>query len=474
MTESRMVVATGYDKSKRSFVADASGGGTVVPVPREVGSLRIDEDARSSATGDFGGVVSRTPGAVSAPESVAQLVALIAFANDHSIPVAVRGSAHSLFGHSQVDAGISLQLTHFATVTDVEPGSARIGGGARWRALVDQVAPLGLVPPVLTDYLDATVGGTLSMAGFGGASARYGAQVEHVLELEVVTGAGEHRTCSMDRDRDLFEATLSGLGQCALIVSARVALRSCGKMARHYTLPYPDLRTMLGDMSAAAKEERFAWALGLVVPTGPSSTMPILEVAEFYDAPNAPDDAAVLAGMRCIPGAAQIRDVTAIEFYRRFDEMLPMIRGTGTWEGAHPWFDAFVPASKAADFIEEVLAAEASVPAWPPLFNFFPTKKLTRPLLKLPDDEVACLFDVFHCAPPGDDAAARALVESNQRYYEALLRIGGTMYAMTAIPKDDAVWRAHYGASWESFAERKRRFDPRGVLGNGAGVFATK
>ena len=51
-----------------------------------------------------------------------------------------------------------------------------------------------LIPPVLTNNLNVTVGGALSMAGLGVASRRYGTQADNVEELEVVTGK-DHRVC---------------------------------------------------------------------------------------------------------------------------------------------------------------------------------------------------------------------------------------------------------------------------------------
>jgi FAD/FMN-containing dehydrogenase len=56
--------------------------------------------------------------------------------------------------------------------------------------VLDRALPRGLTPPTLTDYQDLSVGGTLSVGGIGGAMFRYGAQVDNVVALEVVTGVG--------------------------------------------------------------------------------------------------------------------------------------------------------------------------------------------------------------------------------------------------------------------------------------------
>ena len=56
--------------------------------------------------------------------------------------------------------------------------------------------PRGLTPPVLTDYLNLSVGGTLAVGGVGATTPRYGLQSDNVLEIDVVTGRGEVLTCS--------------------------------------------------------------------------------------------------------------------------------------------------------------------------------------------------------------------------------------------------------------------------------------
>lgn len=41
------------------------------------------------------------------------------------------------------------------------------------------------------DFIELSIGGTLSLGGIGSQSFRFGPQVDNVLELQVVTGAGD-------------------------------------------------------------------------------------------------------------------------------------------------------------------------------------------------------------------------------------------------------------------------------------------
>ena len=86
-----------------------------------------------------------------------------------------------------------------------------MGCGVVWRDLVAATLAKGMIPRVLTNNLGVQVSGTLSMAGLGVASFRYGAQADNVLELEVVTGVGEIVTCSREQHRDLFDVVRCGI-----------------------------------------------------------------------------------------------------------------------------------------------------------------------------------------------------------------------------------------------------------------------
>ena len=66
----------------------------------------------------------------------------------------------------------------------------------------------------MPEVLTLTVGGTLSVGGTGETSCRFGAQVDHVLELDVVTRRGDLLTCSSSSNAELFHMVLAGLGQC--------------------------------------------------------------------------------------------------------------------------------------------------------------------------------------------------------------------------------------------------------------------
>ncbi|MEK7798698.1 MAG: FAD-binding protein, partial [Acidobacteriota bacterium] len=162
------------------------------------GQVLDDQPARIDRSGDFGRMINRLPGVVVRPASTGDVAAVIGYARRNSVPVATRAEAHTQSGQALTDGGILLDLTSLDRILAIDPQgpAADCQAGVKWETLVRQTIPQGLVPPVLTNNLGVTIGGTISVAGLGVASFRFGAQGDHALELEVVTGAGDVVICS--------------------------------------------------------------------------------------------------------------------------------------------------------------------------------------------------------------------------------------------------------------------------------------
>ncbi|WP_041836784.1 FAD-binding protein [Actinosynnema mirum] len=130
-------------------------------------TLSTSEEDLDWASRDFGGVISRRPRAVLKPTSFEEIrTALL-----DGLALTPRGQGHSTRGQAQSEGGVVLDMTGF-----------------------DTALRHGRTPPVLTDYLGLSVGGTLSVGGHGGASHQHGAQTDTVLELDVLTPNGSRTT----------------------------------------------------------------------------------------------------------------------------------------------------------------------------------------------------------------------------------------------------------------------------------------
>jgi FAD/FMN-containing dehydrogenase len=126
-----------------------------------------------------------------------------------------------------------------------------------------------LTVPVIADTF-LSVGGTISTGGFGVTSYNLGLQVDHVQELEVVTGDGQIVTCSDARNSDLFNAMLGGMGQCGIITKVVMRLMAAPTHVLFIKMDYDDFQSASADLALLAKDGRFHHldGRGAARPTG--------------------------------------------------------------------------------------------------------------------------------------------------------------------------------------------------------------
>lgn len=200
------------------------------------GSIDYGLNATSLASKDFGGLYSEKPLAVIRPAGADDVARVIRRALESpTLTVAARGNGHSINGQAMTHLGLVIDMKSMPDNNriDVNVNSmyADVGGGALWADVLKHcVSEHRLAPMSWTDYLDLTVGGTLSNAGVSGQAFRFGPQTSTVTELEVVTGNGEKTICSNSQNSELFFSVLGGLGQFGIITRARVLLQPAPDM----------------------------------------------------------------------------------------------------------------------------------------------------------------------------------------------------------------------------------------------------
>lgn len=475
----RRWVPAGESGSGKAAASGGSGSGSAGDldhVPPLDGTLLTDDASLAAAADDFGHIVHRTPVAVLRPGSVDDVVAMVRYCNRHQIAIAARGQGHATNGQAQVDGGLVIETTPLADIGPVRGRTVAVGAGARWSTVTKATLEQGLTPPVFTDYLELSVGGTLSVGGLGGQTHQDGAQVDSVAELRVVTGEGELLRCSPDRHADLFHAVLAGLGQCAIIVGATLRLVTAPENVRHFLLPYDDLRTFLEDQRQLATEGRFDYLEGQVVPDDAGSFNNFLIEAVAYGPPAgpAPDDDQLLRGLRHDPAGVQAQDLAYYDFLDRLAPAVAALKEAGLWDFAHPWLNLLIPGRRAEELTAPILDAVTPADLGPGgLILLYPLVRgrLGEPLLRMPDDPVPYLLAALRTCPPDDTAEVERLLTANRDAYEAVHAGGGTQYPVGSVPFTGEDWRDHFGDAWPGFAAAKRRYDPRNLLAPGQGVF---
>ena len=474
------VVITGFDPLSRTWVSGAGGHGfdghrSVRGVPPLKGRLVFDDADLTNAADDFGHLVHHRPHAVLQPGSIGDIAVMLRFCDSHRIAAAARGQGHATFGQAQVSGGLVIDMSTLDAV-EVSAGQVSVQAGARWSAVLNATLPTGQTPPVLTDYLELSVGGTLSAGGVGGASHHFGAQVDNVAELEVVTGTGKRLTCSATRRPELFRAALAGLGQCAVVVRATLPLLPANPSVRHYVLFYPSVQALTADQRRVVRGGRFSFVEGEVqpIPNGSAGWQYFLEAAAYYDgAP--PDDAALIGDLSYERGTEQITDLGYFDFLDRLAPAVAFLQSTGEWFDPHPWWNVFLPGSVTDEFVPGVLAAldPADIGA-SGVILLYPLRRpaAAAPLLRMPDEDLVFVFSLLKTAAPDTGAiGADAMISANRLLYEQVRDLGGYQYPVGSIPTTAADWRAHFGAAWPLLTAARRQYDPHGILTPGQGIF---
>ncbi len=87
---------------------------------------------------------------------------------------------------------------------------------------------------------------------------------------------------------------------------------------------------------------------------------------------------------------------------------------------------------------------------------------------------VAGSFALLKTAAPDTGALpADTMITANHALYEQVRSLGGYQYPVGSIPTTPDDWRAHFGPLWPFLADAKRRYDPRGILTPGPGIFGS-
>jgi FAD/FMN-containing dehydrogenase len=196
------------------------------------------------------------------PGSVKDIVEMVKYANQHNLQIAMRGYGHSRSGETLVEAGIIIDSRTLRAIEVRNDQSVDAQPGAFLGEVYEAAFARNLTLPAMPLCSELSVGGVLSAGGWGGTSHRFGAAVDSVQELEVVTGEGNLVTCSENRQSELFEMVLAGMGQCALIVRARIRLVAKPSRVVRWSLLYDELEEFLSDQEQLALEGRFHSQIG--------------------------------------------------------------------------------------------------------------------------------------------------------------------------------------------------------------------
>ena len=218
------------------------------------GSVHVSEDDKEVYAYNFGRMKCKKPQIIAHAICEQDVIHTFRLCQEAGVPISIRGAGHSCDNHSLADGGVLLVnfYDNEGQFKMLDESRVEVSTRTTWFCLEEYLNRNGRATPVLPDYLNLTVGGTLSVGGYGRRSIIHGAQVDHVESLQLILPNGETVFCSPEVNENLFRSSLTGLGQVGFI--EKVILR---------TIPFKKVTKQLvySHKSIDALVESLAWVV---------------------------------------------------------------------------------------------------------------------------------------------------------------------------------------------------------------------
>lgn len=251
----------------------------------------------STFDSDFGRSLSITPERVLREGEDGDIGALMARAAESGRDTAVRGAGRSCNTQTLAPGTVLDNFREDAVPRFTgEEHRVEVPSGMTWYALEKWLNGHGRANAVLPSYLNLTVGGTLSIGGFGHGSLRSGLQIDQVEEIELVDGTGRSLTCSPRENSELFRFALGGLGQVGFIKTAvlrTVPYRAVTPVSRIPHAGISDLAEFMKDVAADpavsgyfGMYDRVSWYSQISLAAEPAEAVAAAEPGTVLPAPD--------------------------------------------------------------------------------------------------------------------------------------------------------------------------------------------
>jgi cytokinin dehydrogenase len=172
-----------------------------------------------------------------------------------------------------------------------------------------------------------------------------------------------------------------------------------------------------------------------------------IEVGKFFSPPDEPDFASLESGLQFDFATAPMR-MTYRDYLFRFEAR----NAASPSNALRVFITMWLPASATKDYLSNILALPTDLAGLPRVgeserFGFSPlnTRRFTRPMFKVPDEDQAFSVWLFRSPPVGDQAALSAMMASNRELLAKMTAVGGKRYSPYSGVMSPEEWTAHFG-----------------------------
>jgi FAD/FMN-containing dehydrogenase len=429
--------------------------------------LRPGDGGYDAARRIWNGMIDRHPSLIVRCAGAADAIHAVRFARANDLALSVRGGGHSPSGNAVCEGGVVVDLSRMRGVrVDPVARTARAEGGAMLRDLDRECQVFGLATPAGT-VSDTGIAGLTLGGGVGWLRGIYGASVDNLLSVDIITADGSFLTAGADQHQDLFWAVRGAGANFGVVTSFEYRLHPVGPIVVGGLIFFPidrahDVLRFYRDFTAAAPDVLTVYAALLTAPEG----VPVVALGACYAGPVAEGEAAI-APLRtpATPIADHLGPLPYVAQQQLLDAAFPTGRLyyekggylSGLSDDAIDTFIehfARVPSPFSAAVIEHNHGAITRVA---PDAMAFPQRGSPYNLVIIAGWEEPAASEV-------NIAWARGLFGAMQPY------ASGGVYVNSLGSDDQDRVRAAYGPNHDHLAALKARYDPTNFFGHNANI----
>jgi len=224
--------------------------------------------------------IDQQPAMVARPGDADEVAAVVGYARESGLRVAVQAEGHSAGALAGVGADTLLLRTGRMTGAEIDADSrrARVGAATKWQDLSALASPQGLAGLSGSSAEVGIVGYTLG-GGHGWLARKHGLACNSVVGAEVVTADGELVRANLEDEPDLFWALRGGGGSFGVVTALEFELYPVPDLyAGMFAWPWERTTDVLHawrEWVSALPNEMSTWARILQVPPLPDVPEPV-------------------------------------------------------------------------------------------------------------------------------------------------------------------------------------------------------
>ncbi|MBO3677204.1 FAD-binding oxidoreductase [Streptomyces sp. NEAU-YJ-81] len=289
------------------------------------GQVVTSGSAYDAGVNVWNGAVAHRPDVVVRCATPADARAAVLAAQEHGVPLSVRGGGHDWAGRALTDGGLTIDLSGMREVrVDPDTAVAEVAGGATGADLARAARPFGLTAATGTVGTVGMAGLSLG-GGYGPLSGRFGLALDNVLSADVVLADGSLVTADAEREPELLWALRGGGGNFGLVTAMRVQLhRTPTLLSGTILFPWAQASAVLARLAEFVPEGRDELTVQCGVLAGPDGA-PAVFVMPTWSGDDARAGEETLARLTALgePLVAQLGPTTGHDMLASTDAMFP-------------------------------------------------------------------------------------------------------------------------------------------------------